>query len=264
MSVFRNKKSKKKNFSETFSQNCWKKPCPLNSRKHSFTGFKKWMRMIRKYLNHTLQTNPRHCEEEPQNPNSHMTPGRQVKCYLVSSLRTIKMIAKLDRTQNTAQQSMEQRQNPTKPHNVPWACIDRQVVGRTICFPYMECIKRVKRFNSHIPNYCTSESCSCMSLKLMYIVNTCTIDLYQIWYLRSLIFSLVKPWQEIEGLVSHSATGITSNIELLDLSSCQHRSLLHTYDNLPEYFLRFEMYGLRKCSFIVAPFLYAVSIRHHY
>ena len=28
------------------------------------------MDMIRKYLNHTLQTNPRHCEEEPQKNNS--------------------------------------------------------------------------------------------------------------------------------------------------------------------------------------------------
>ena len=35
--------------------------------------------MIRKYYNHTLQTNPGHCEEEPQNINSHETPGRQPK-----------------------------------------------------------------------------------------------------------------------------------------------------------------------------------------
>ena len=138
--------------------------------------------MIRKYLNHTLQTNPWHREEELQNTNSHMTPGRQVKPYLVSSLCPIKKIEKLERTQNTAQQNMEQRQNPTKPNNVPWACTDRQVVGGTICFPYMERIKRFKRINSRIPNYGTnpSESFICMSLKLMYIVNTCTIDLYQI------------------------------------------------------------------------------------
>ena len=31
---------------------------------------KKKVSMIRKYHNHTLQTNPRHCEEEPQNINS--------------------------------------------------------------------------------------------------------------------------------------------------------------------------------------------------
>ena len=28
-------------------------------------------------INHTLQTNPRDCEEEPQNNNSHHTPGKQ-------------------------------------------------------------------------------------------------------------------------------------------------------------------------------------------
>ena len=35
--------------------------------------------MIRKYHNHTLQTNPWHCKEEPQNTNSHKTPGKQPK-----------------------------------------------------------------------------------------------------------------------------------------------------------------------------------------
>ena len=35
--------------------------------------------MIRKYHNNTLQTNPRHREEEPQNNNNHKTPGRQTK-----------------------------------------------------------------------------------------------------------------------------------------------------------------------------------------
>ena len=35
--------------------------------------------MIMKYHNHTQQTNPRHREEEPQNTNSHTTPGRQLK-----------------------------------------------------------------------------------------------------------------------------------------------------------------------------------------
>ena len=32
-----------------------------------------------KYHNHTLQTNPQHREEEPQNTNSYMTPGSQTK-----------------------------------------------------------------------------------------------------------------------------------------------------------------------------------------
>ena len=35
--------------------------------------------MIRKYHNRILQTNPRHCEEEPQNTNSRTTLGRQLK-----------------------------------------------------------------------------------------------------------------------------------------------------------------------------------------
>ena len=33
--------------------------------------------MTRKYHNHTLQTNPQHREEEPQNNNNHKTPERQ-------------------------------------------------------------------------------------------------------------------------------------------------------------------------------------------
>ena len=35
--------------------------------------------MIRKYHNHTPQTNPRHCEEEPQNTDCHNASGRQLK-----------------------------------------------------------------------------------------------------------------------------------------------------------------------------------------
>ena len=37
------------------------------------------MSLIRKYFNHTLQTNPRHCEEELHNINSHKAPGKQLK-----------------------------------------------------------------------------------------------------------------------------------------------------------------------------------------
>ena len=43
--------------------------------------------MIRKYHNHTLQTNPRHREEDSQNTNSHNTPGRQLN-PLESTLST--------------------------------------------------------------------------------------------------------------------------------------------------------------------------------
>ena len=39
---------------------------------HSYLGA--WS-MIREYPNHTLQTNPRYCEEDPQNTNSHKTSG---------------------------------------------------------------------------------------------------------------------------------------------------------------------------------------------
>ena len=35
--------------------------------------------MIRKYHNHTPQTNPRHRKEEPQNIDCTKTPGRQLK-----------------------------------------------------------------------------------------------------------------------------------------------------------------------------------------
>ena len=72
---------------------------------------KKQVIMTRKYHNQTLQTNPWHREEEPQNNKSHRTPGRQSKA--TSSLFLIKMTAKLVRKQSNAQQYMEQTQNPT-------------------------------------------------------------------------------------------------------------------------------------------------------
>ena len=40
-------------------------------------AFKKQVRMIRKYHNLTLQTNPLHRDEEPH--NNHKTPERQTK-----------------------------------------------------------------------------------------------------------------------------------------------------------------------------------------
>ena len=61
----------------------------------------KIVRMIRKYHNHKLQTNPWHHEEGPH--NNHETPGRQT-----SSLFPIEMIAKLELTQSNAQQNTEQ------------------------------------------------------------------------------------------------------------------------------------------------------------
>ena len=53
--------------------------------------------------------NPWHRGEDPQNNNSHKTPGRQSKA--TNSLFPIKMIAKLERTQSNAQLNMEQTQN---------------------------------------------------------------------------------------------------------------------------------------------------------
>ena len=47
--------------------------------------------MIKKYHNRTLQTNPRHHEEEPQNINNYNASG---------SNQLFKMIAKLERTQS--------------------------------------------------------------------------------------------------------------------------------------------------------------------
>ena len=56
--------------------------------------------MISKYHNHTLHTNPQHREGELQNISNRKTPGRQSKA--TSSLFSIKMIEKLDRTQSCA------------------------------------------------------------------------------------------------------------------------------------------------------------------
>ena len=70
------------------------------------------MSIIRKYHNHTLQTNPQYHEEEPQNITvSKHQEDQQSKA--TSSLFPIKMIAKLERIQSTEQQNMEQTQNPT-------------------------------------------------------------------------------------------------------------------------------------------------------
>ena len=56
-----------------------------------FKCYQKLVSMIRKFHNHTLQTNPWHREEELQNTNSHKTSG-------TSSLVPNRMIAKLERT----------------------------------------------------------------------------------------------------------------------------------------------------------------------
>ena len=55
-------------------------------------AYKKKVSMIRKYPNYTLQTNPRHLEEQSQNINSRKTVKVRLSLFLV------KMIAQLSRT----------------------------------------------------------------------------------------------------------------------------------------------------------------------
>ena len=45
--------------------------------------------MIRKCHNHTLQTNPQHCKEEPQNTKSHKTSMERYEHYTdLTTVRT--------------------------------------------------------------------------------------------------------------------------------------------------------------------------------
>ena len=66
--------------------------------------------MIRKYHNHTLQTNPRHREDKLH--KIHKTPGEQLS-KATSSLFPIKMITQLKSILRNVQLIMEQTQNPT-------------------------------------------------------------------------------------------------------------------------------------------------------
>ena len=71
--------------------------------------------MIRKHHNHTLQTNPRHREEELQDTRKTNKVKPPARSLFPSSLSLpIKMIAKLERAQSNVQQNMEQN---TEPHN---------------------------------------------------------------------------------------------------------------------------------------------------
>ena len=67
--------------------------------------------MIRKYQNHTPQTNQRHPEEEPQNADCHNTSGRQLtqsnQLYYQDDCKT-------RWTQSTEKQTIDQTQNPHK------------------------------------------------------------------------------------------------------------------------------------------------------
>ena len=72
--------------------------------------------MIRKYHNHTLQTNPRHRKLEPQNICSNETFVRQKKQSNQQSL-PLQDDCKLERTQSNAYQT-ETTQNPHKQWEV--------------------------------------------------------------------------------------------------------------------------------------------------
>ena len=70
------------------------------------------MSIIRKYHNHTLQTNPRQREEEPQNIYSNNSSVRN-NSEATSFLFLFKMIAKLEWTQSSAQQNKYKHRTPT-------------------------------------------------------------------------------------------------------------------------------------------------------
>ena len=64
--------------------------------------------MTTKYHIHTLQTNPRHREEESLNTYSHKASRTQT----ARSLFPIKMIAKLERTLSTTHNKTNRTQSP--------------------------------------------------------------------------------------------------------------------------------------------------------
>ena len=68
------------------------------------------MSLIKKYLNHTPHTNPRHRKEEPQKIT--ITIQQEDKVKQPALFFQTKMISKLERTQSNAKQNLEQTQNP--------------------------------------------------------------------------------------------------------------------------------------------------------
>ena len=71
--------------------------------------------------NHTLQTNPRNCEEKALKSHRTTTATRHQEDKqrkATSSLFPIKVIAKLERTQSIAQQNIEQTQSPNDGSNI--------------------------------------------------------------------------------------------------------------------------------------------------
>ena len=98
------------------------------------------MTVIRKYHNHTLQTNPRHRDEEPQNINSHKTTGINLsKATSSLPLFPIKMIAKLEITPSTAHQNRDITQNPINN----WSTNKQRITNNRV----------TRRFKPHIQIY---------------------------------------------------------------------------------------------------------------
>ena len=82
--------------------------CSFSAGMHS--AKKKRMSLIRKYLNHTLHTNPRHREEEPQKIT--ITIPQQDKVKEPALIFPTNVIAKLETSQSNAKQNLEQTQKP--------------------------------------------------------------------------------------------------------------------------------------------------------
>ena len=70
--------------------------------------------MVKKYHNHTLQTDPRHREEETKNTYSHMTSGSIKAKQPALSLFNVKMIAKLEKDTKKCITKQRPAQNPHK------------------------------------------------------------------------------------------------------------------------------------------------------
>ena len=86
--------------------------------------------MIRKYHNHTLQTNPRHLEEEPQYTYSNKTCVRQQKQSNQFSLFLFKMIAKLKKGTKQCAPKQRQTQNPHEQWEAQLIIDQQQNVSR--------------------------------------------------------------------------------------------------------------------------------------
>ena len=65
--------------------------------RHTFLVAKKLGSMTRKYLNHKLQANPRHCEEEPQKNLQSQDIRKTIKVKQPALSSTSRLLQKLER-----------------------------------------------------------------------------------------------------------------------------------------------------------------------